>query len=346
MIDLILVVTALVTLSFLCSIMESVILSISRPYIRILLDSKKHYGSILKRMKDDINEPIAAILTLNTIAHTVGAAVAGAIAAELFGSRWMGLFSAILTLLILVLSEIIPKTIGARYWKLLSRPSAYLLRSLIFILKPLLVPMNFISRLFARADQGEQVSKAEIFNFMRMGYDQGVIEKSELMIMDNLLKLRDVRVKDIMTPRQVVEYLEPDQKIGDIRETVPGLNFSRIPLYNSRTNRIFGSVLRRDLMKLIHEKKFNKSIRSLSGKPEYIPDATSVLKLVKQFVKKGVHLGFVINEFGDYTGIVTLEDAIETLLGVEIVDEYDPVVDMRALALQKMAVRKKKGKKK
>ncbi|HNR86953.1 MAG TPA: hemolysin family protein [Spirochaetota bacterium] len=336
MFELTLIITLFTALSFLCSLLEAVILSVGRPYIQTLIDAKKKSGAILQRMKDDIDEPIAAILTLNTIAHTMGAAVSGAIAVEIFGSKWMGAFSAVLTVIILVLSEIIPKTIGARYWKRLSPVSAYLLRIMVTLLKPIIVPMNLLSRLIARGNHSDQVSKDEVFNFAKIGFRQGAIDSGEFVIIENVLKLKKVRVQDIMTPRTVVVSLDPDARVTHVADTASDLSFSRLPLYDSRSNTVHGVVLRRDIMNCLAEKKIKVSLRELSRKPEYVPGGMSVLALLSWFTKTGVHMGFVVNEHGDYIGVVTIEDAIESLLGVEIVDEFDPAVDMQAVARKKM----------
>ncbi len=335
MIELFLVVTGLLIISFICSVLESVILSITRSYIQLLVDKKTHSGIILKDLKNNIDRPIAAILTLNTISHTVGAAVSGAMALSIFGSQWIAFFSAILTLLILIFSEIIPKTIGTHYWKSLGPASAYMLKALIFILTPFIVPVNFLSRLFMHDDPASFVSKAEIYNFIRMGHKQGVIGASEFEIIENLFKLRDVKVKSIMTPRTVVFWLEPDLSVNELHKSKKKLNFSRIPLYDPLNIRITGIVLVRDIMNKIAEKKMDITLKSLSKKPEFVPETMSVLKLLNHLVSIKTHLGVVLNEYGDYTGIVTIEDAMETLLGMEIVDEFDPVVNMRALALKK-----------
>ena len=297
----------------------------------LLVDRKKKSGKILQVMKDKIDEPIAAILTLNTISHTMGAAISGALAIEIFGSNWMGLFSAVLTLLILIFSEIIPKTIGARYWKSLSPITAYFLRGMIFILKPIIVPINFISGFLAKGDPGAFVSKAEIYNFLRIGYHQGVLDTSEFDIIDNLLKLGSIRVKDIMTPRTVVFWLKPDQEVKEIVNTASKLNFSRIPIYEAGQNRVSGIVMRRDIMNAIADKKMDTPLEKFSIKPRFVLESISVLKLLNLLVKDSTHMAVVLNEFGDYIGIVTMEDAIETLLGSEIVDEFDTVVDMREL---------------
>ena len=338
MIELTLVVIGLLVISFTCSVLESIILSISRPYIQLLVDKKMRSGRILQELKHDIDKPISAILTLNTISHTVGAAVSGAMALSIFGSKWMALFSAVLTILILVFSEIIPKTIGAYYWKSLSPASAYILKTLIFILKPLIIPINFFSGLFMRENPASLVSKAEIYNYILMGYKQGALGASEFEIIENLFNLRDIKVKDIMTPRTVVFWLEQDLSIIDLHKDKTKLDFSRIPLYDPHKNAITGIVLRRDIMDKIAEKKMDTALKKISKKPEFVPESISVLNLLNNLVSKRTHLAIVLNEYGDYNGIVTIEDAVEALLGTEIVDEFDPAVNMRELA-------RKKGKK-
>ncbi len=348
MLELVLVITGLIAVSFLCSLLESVILSLSRPYIQVLVDRKRRSGTLLKKMKERIDSPIAAILTLNTISHTVGAAISGAIAVELFGVRWMGVFSAVLTFLILILSEIIPKTIGARFWKELSPASAYILRFMILVLTPLIIPINAISRLLTKGSIGDHVSKAEIYNFVRIGYHQGVLDQTELGLVENLFSLRDVRVKEIMTPRPVVTWLSGEQTVGELRGKAASLRFSRIPLYDGAENRVTGVVLRRDIMNRLAGKKHETTLASLGSKPEFIPETMTVLKLLTWMVNGRIHFAVVLNEFGDFVGIVTLEDAVETLLGMEIVDESDAVVDMRALAreLQRPKARDRAKKKK
>ena len=337
MFELIVVVFILIFVSFLCSILESVILSLTEPYIQLLIEKKNKSGKILEKLNQNIEEPITAILTLNTISHTTGATISGAIALQLFGSKWMALFSAILTFLILILSEIIPKTIGARHWKLLSPLSGYILRVMVFLMKPFILPMNFLTKFLSKSNDVDSVSKREIFNFMKIGFDEGVIELSEFEIIDNLFKLNKIKVKEIMTPRTVVFWLSPDTKIKEIIEKKIKLNFSRILLYDPSTNHVKGVVLRRDIMDEALVKKKNLKLESISSKPIYVPETLSVYKLLNQLVLNKNHLSVVVNEYGDYVGIVTLEDAIETLLGLEIVDEFDHNVDMRKLAINKKA---------
>jgi len=332
---LIIVVLSLLIVSFLCSILESVLLSLSKPYIQVLIDKKNRTGNILNKLKDNIEEPIAAILTLNTISHTVGATLSGALALRIFGSEWMALFSGILTLIILVFSEIIPKTLGAHYWKSLSPVSGYILKVMILVLKPFIVPVQFISKVLSRKDSVVLVSKQEIYNFIRIGYCEGVLESSEFKIIDNLFHLKTIKVSEIMTPRTVVSWLDCNLTIDEVLKQKLKLQFSRLPLYDARNNIIEGVVLRRDIMNRIADKKTKATLKSISSHPLFIPETQSVFRVMNQLIAGKLHLAIVLNEYGDFTGIITVEDALETLLGMEIVDEFDPAVDMRELARKK-----------
>ena len=303
--------------------------------LKFLIDRKNRSGRTLLSLKERIEEPISAILTLNTIANTVGATVSGALALQVFGSEWMALFSAALAFLVLTFSEIIPKTLGAHYWKSLGPFSAYMLKGMVLLLKPLIVPMNALSRWLRKGAAVPPMSKEEIRNAVRIGYYMGVLQPSEFEIMENLFRLRSVLVKDIMTPRTVAYWLPPDQKINDLFERRGEISFSRIPLYNAHENTIEGVVMRRDIMTKIAEQQTDLELKALARPPVFIIEKMTVYKLLNLLVSQGIHMAIVLNEYGDFTGIVTMEDAIETLLGKEIVDEYDEVVDMRELARKK-----------
>jgi CBS domain containing-hemolysin-like protein len=332
MVELILVVTGLLAVSFLCSILESVILSITRPYIEMMIHRGKGSGKTLKKMKSNIDEPISAILTLNTISHTVGAALSGALAIKIFGESWMGVFSAVLTFLILIFSEIIPKTLGATYWKKLSGPSAVILRVIIILLKPIIVPVNLLSSLLAGGAESKDISKEEILTFARLGYYQGSIRPSEYAIIDNLFHMQEIRVSSIMTPRTVVNWLPHKGTVDSALSKKDELPFSRYPLYDPDTNKVHGIVLRRDIMTLATKKKVTTPLKKIAMKAEMIPESTTVYRLLNMISESRNHMYIVLNEYGDYTGIVTLEDCIETLLGREIMDEFDAVPDMQRLA--------------
>ncbi len=333
------VVLTLVAISFLCSILESIILSVTEPYIHTLVENRARSGLILTALKKKINDPISAILTLNTIANTAGAAVAGGIALRIFGSEWMAAFSGVLTLMILVFSEIIPKTLGATYWKQLAPASAWILRGMVLVLKPVTVPVNWLSSLISRHDSAAHVTKMEVYNAVRLGFLQGVIESSEFEIMGNMLMLKETSVKKIMTPRTVVFMAAPDQTAASVLRGREYLQFSRIPLYDPKNNEVTGIVLRRDIILKVAHDEPDTLLHTMAKPPIFIPETISVFHLLQRLVKERVQLAVVINEFGDYTGIVTMEDVVETLLGKEIVDESDRVIDMRELAKRRMLER-------
>lgn len=333
------VVLALISISFLCSTLESVLLSISDPYIQTLIDRKRKVGPILARLKQRINDPISAILTLNTVANTAGAAVAGALALQIFGSRWMAAFSGILTFLILVFAEIIPKTLGASYWKALAPFSGWTLNGLVFLLRPITVPVNFLSGLISRKSPAHDVSKEEVLHAIRLGYLQGVIESSEFEIVSNLMKLKHLTVERVMTPRSVVFRLPSDATTHEAQKRSEFAQFSRIPLYNPQTDAITGIVLRRDIMMELAQDRLDTPLKDLAAEPLLVHENLSVYELLTRLITQQVHLAVVLDEYGSHTGVVTMEDAIETLLGREIIDESDKVVDMRELAKQRMRER-------
>ncbi len=335
MVVLILVVCVLLTVSFLCSMLEAVLLSVRYPYIQSLQDRKSRAGSLLLRFKEQIEEPISAILTLNTISHTIGAAVSGAMALQLFGSKWIALFSACLTFLVLICSEIIPKTLGAHYWKTLSPFAAYLLQGMVVGMKPILIPIRSLTGLLRGKDSEAGISKTDIINTIRIGYFQGVIQPSEFEIMHNLFQLQSIKVRDVMTPRTVVFWLSPDQTVEEILGQQERFYFSRIPLYNVDKDAVEGVVLRRDIMSQIAQKKTDLQVKTMARPPVFVPEKISVYKLLNQLIATKTHLAVVLDEYGGFIGVVTMEDAIETLLGKEIVDETDPVEDMRKLARKK-----------
>ncbi len=335
MINLVIVVFCVLGVSFICSLLEAIIFSVRRPYIQSLIDRKARSGRMLLKFKDKIEEPISAIITLNTIAHTIGAAISGAMALRIFGSKWVALFSGVLTFLVLVCSEIIPKTIGAHYWKSLGPFAAYLLQGMIIVMKPILIPLHYLTGLIARGESSEGMSKTDIVNSIRLGYRKGVIHPSEFRIMENLFQLRSIKVKEVMTPRTVVFWLAPDTVIGDLVQSHDQLQFSRIPLYDVQEDTVVGVVLRHDIMNQIAQQETKLEVKDLARPPDFVPENMSVFKLLNQLIMKKTHLAMVLNEYGDFIGVVAMEDAVETLLGREIVDEFDPAVDMRSLARSK-----------
>lgn len=334
MLSLIIVVFSLTFLSFICSLLEATILSVTRPYIQTLIEHKKKAGYLLNRQKNQINESLSSILTLNTISNTTGAAIAGSIALELFGNRWIAVFSVALTLLILIFSEIIPKTIGANYWKVLAPWSSWVLQVFIITLKPIVIPVNLLAKLISRKNPVSSITREDILSSLQLGHISGAIESSEFILANNLFKIQKTLIKEIMTPRTVVYTLPPEQTAKSVIHDIEFLHYSRIPLFDKLSDSITGVVLRRDIILSIAHGKPDIKLKDLASSPVFIPETLSVYTLLDRLISRKRHLAFIINEYGDYVGIATMEDAIETLLGREIVDETDLVIDMQELARQ------------
>lgn len=321
--------------SFLCSLLESVLLSLSRTYIGILLKKQSKSGLLLEKLKENINRPLAAILSLNTIANTVGAAGVGAVTYDLLGSNWVAIMSGILTLSILIFSEIIPKTIGAHYWKSLAVPSGYIIRGMMVFMYPFVVLLEVLSNWLKPEEKQDIVTKEDVIAMAEMGEDEGTIEEDESTIIENLLRLDNITAEEVLTPRSVVFALEKNLTVRQALDEHENLIFSRIPVYEETLDNIVGLVRRYNLLISKAEDKFDLTIEELSNPVHVVQEKDSVGSILDEFVRRREHLFVVKDEFGQFTGIITLEDAIETLLGIEIVDETDSVVDMRKLAVSK-----------
>jgi len=326
-----------VGVSFLCSILEAVLLSLTPSFIESLKDKKPKIARQLEKQKKNIDLSIGAILTLNTFAHTLGAAGVGAEAAKMFGSEYMFYISAVLTILILVFSEIIPKTIGAVYWKELSTISSHLIKMLVFITYPLLVVMNKITAVISKGRDKKLITREEFEATVNIGGSAGIIKENDSVIIENLLDLDTKKVKDIYTPRKVVftlskEELEESLEKKDVSnvDLQKIKEYSRIPIYDKDIDDIIGMVLSKEYF---HEYvSGNNDIEKLIKPVFRISENITVSKLLDMFLKKREHLFIVTDKFGQNEGIVTLEDAIETLLGREIIDELDNNIDMREFA--------------
>lgn len=331
---LLLIVYVLIALgfSFLCSIAEAVILSITHPYISVLDQQGNRAAPILRQMKLDINDPLAAILTLNTTAHTIGAAGAGAQAAVVFGSGYVGVASAVLTLMILVFSEIIPKTLGANYWRQLAPVTAYTLRFLIWILYPFVVMSALLTRLLSREGSHGHFRREEFTAMAKAGEEEGKLDLHESLILKNLFLLNETRVTDVMTPRTVVFSLDETLLVQDYFDKHHGSRFSRIPVYKENRDHVTGFVLRSDLLLSHARGNSETSLDVYRRDMTALPDTSSLQKAFEQFIEKRSHIMLVVDEYGSMSGIITLEDILETILGIEIVDEGDRIDDMRKLA--------------
>ena len=320
-------------ISFLCSLLESFILSVTHAHISLVSKDRPALGKKLSHFKENINQPLSAILSLNTIANTVGAASVGAITLVEFGSNWVAIMSGILTLCILIFSEIIPKTVGALYWKKILVPATFAVQVLIIMTYPLVVFLEFLSKWLAKAENEDKVSREEVIAMAELGEDEGTIEESESTVIENVLMLDDISVEEVLTPRSVVFAVNKTNSVREVLDKYDDIEFSRIPVYEDGLDNIIGIVRRHVLLKSKAEDQFDVTMGELAKPIHAVEENDSVGDVLDEFVKRREHLFMVKDQFGQVAGLITLEDAIETLLGVEIVDETDSVVDMRKLAL-------------
>ncbi len=330
--------------SGLCSIMEAVLLSAPQSFLIVKQDEGNKWATKFLALKSNVDKPLSAILSLNTVAHTIGAAGVGAQAVKVFGEEYFGIVSAVLTILILVVTEIIPKTIGARYWKNLAGFSSRVINWMILITYPLVFISAQITRLFSKKDGEKSISRAEISALTNLGADEGIFNEKEYKIIQNVLKLKDVNVTKIMTPRIVVEKMEETQTLNDFFMNKDLLHFTRILTYSGREEHITGYVLRQEVFEKIAEGKNEMQLENIRRDIVTISDKKTLFDVWEILLENKEHIAVIMDEFGGMEGIVTLEDVIETLLGFEIVDEDDTVADMQEYALKRWAERKNKYK--
>ncbi len=328
----ILIISLIITLgvSFLCSLLEATLYSTTMSYIESLPSDKKGVAN-LKKLKTNIERPIAAILALNTIANTAGAATVGAQAAEVFGNQYFGYCSAALTVMVLVFSEIIPKTIGSNFWRELCVPGGYIIRVIAFICFPLVVVSQFLTKLFTRK-KTQTVSREEVAALTNIGEREGVFKKNECNIINNLVRMDNVKIHSIMTPRTVVLAAQEDMPLEYFFKEKQYLVFSRIPVYTKDIDDITGFVLKTDV--LFHLANGDKHLKLKDIKRDILVcyGNTPITKFYDLMLGKKEQIALVIDEYGGMDGIVTLEDVIETILGSEITDESDKQIDMQAYA--------------
>ncbi|RPD96550.1 HlyC/CorC family transporter [Aureibaculum marinum] len=333
--------------SFLCSILEAVLLSISPTFINLKLKDGKAYASILEELKKDVDKPLIAILTLNTVAHTVGAILVGVQAEKAFGSgnNMVGIVSAVMTFLILVLSEIIPKTIGATYWKQLANFTANSLKIMVAILK--YTGVLWILQLFTRmvggkGHQGSILSREDFHAMADIAQEEGVFEESESKVIKNMITFNEVVAKNIMTPRTVMITYDEDKTVEQFFTEHPNLRFSRIPVYTKRTDNITGLVLKDEVFREMALENGDKKLSEIKRDIIVVHRNMPIPVLFEQLIESRNHMALVVDEYGSVNGLVTMEDVIETLLGLEIMDESDTDSDMQQLARKNWQKRAKK----
>jgi len=331
-----------VGVSFICSVLESVLLSINMSYVAVLEKERPSVGKLLRIQKENINKSIAGILILNTIANTLGAAAVGAQAAMVFGNDAVVIVSIILTFAILFLSEIIPKTIGAIYWKNLAPMASQFIRIFIWITYPIILTTLAVTNRISRgSDDANSLTKEELLESMLQSEDEGVIDEKESDVIENILNLDNIKVGEILTPRSVVFAIDENMTIKEVIETQEAIyKFSRIPVYKGTIEDVTGLVLTKKIFK---QARMDDSIKLKDIKKDMIAinENVPVSKALDMLIAKKDHMFLIMDNYDQTEGILTLEDCVETILGVEIMDESDTTEDMRELAKHKMKMKRK-----
>ncbi len=325
-------------ISFLCSILEAVVLSVTQTWVAVQKNNGTKAGELWSALKeDDAVGPLTAILTLNTISHTMGAAGVGSQVQLIYGDGALTLASILLTLAMLLLSEIVPKTIGAAYWKQLARPCGSLLRIVVWSMTILIVPIQILKRVLPKGELN-LVSRDDVAALADLGEERGVLNEDEEAIIHNLLRLRDIQVQDVMTPRTVMQTVHAESTVLEVTEAMPVLRFSRMPVLGEGTDDVLGLVLRSRILRASSNDEHGETMTDLMQPITRIRMEQSVEEALDLFLETKQHFALVTNEFGGTEGAVTLEDVFETLIGEEIVDELDEVEDMREYAREQAAL--------
>ena len=317
--------------SFLCSVLEAVLLSVTPGYVAAEAEHHPRRSRMLQNVTRDLDRSISSILILNTFAHTMGAAGVGAQAVKIYGEKWEGLIAFALTLAILYLSEIIPKTLGATFWKQLALPASFIIAGLVKLLFPFVWLSALITRLFSSTDRSA-ISRDELMAMTRLGERHGALRNQESELLQNIFGLRGTRTEDILTPRTVVAALAADNTVAQGLEQLGDRPFTRIPVFRTDIDDVTGIVFRSALLEAMREGREGQPLSDIAMPVFRVSEELPVLQLLDLFIKRREHLFLVEDSYGQTAGVVTLEDAIETLLGREIMDESDKVADMQQLA--------------
>ena len=324
-----------IAFSFLCSIVEAAFLSFSPTYLQVRKNEGKTWAKEIADLKQDVDKPLTALLTVNTVAHTVGSIMVGVEAEKIFGGGTaVGIVSALMTLAILIFSEIIPKTIGATYWQSLGNFTSKTLQIFIFPLKytGLLWLLQLTTRLIRKSGNEASITREEFLAMTTTAQEEGVFQENESSIIKNLLVFNSILAKDVMTPSSVAIMEDESMSIEAFHDKHPELKFSRVPLYREKTSNITGFVLKDDMLEALIEGQGQEPLGTIKRGIQLVRAETPIPELFNDFLVNRSHLAVVADEFGNTLGIVTMEDIIETLLGIEIMDEVDKVENMQVLA--------------
>ncbi|RDV11983.1 DUF21 domain-containing protein [Pontibacter diazotrophicus] len=319
--------------SFLCSVLEAVLLSITPSYISIASQEDPALGKDLEKFKDNVDRPLAAILTLNTFAHTIGAAGVGAQAQVLWGDAYLSVTSAVLTIIILIFSEIIPKTIGANHWRQLAPFTVRTLKVMIYSpLYPIIILSQFITKRLKNEKNRSVLSRADFTAMAEIGIKEGIFKKGESQIIRNILRFNKIMVRHVMTPRTVVVSAREDMSIIEFFRSFPDLRFSRIPIYRESLDDVSGYVLKDEVMYKLIQNEGDKPLKSIARKIQVVPEHMPIPTLFNRLMEHQDQVALVVDEYGGTAGLISIEDIIETLLGMEIIDEMDQIADLQKWA--------------
>ncbi|MCR5710314.1 MAG: CNNM domain-containing protein [Bacteroidales bacterium] len=331
-------------ISFLCSILESVLMSTPLSYITMREDEGFKPATRFMQYKEESARPLAAILALNTIANTVGAAGVGMQATKIGGDTLFGIMSAVTTILILVFSEIIPKTIGTSYYRNLMGFTTAVLRGLIVLMYPIVILIELVTRIVQKDDDEASVSREEVLAMANVGEEEGVIDEDENRIIQNVIKLDKIKAYDVMTPRVVAQTASENMTLKNFYKDKDYEHYSRIPVYSESPEFITGYILRSEALEYLAEDKFDMRLSEIKRDVTFFNDEVSVGKIWDALLAKKEQIALIIDEYGCFQGIITLEDIIETILGLEIIDENDEVSDMQQYARERWQRRAKRFK--
>jgi CBS domain containing-hemolysin-like protein len=326
-------------ISFLCSFMEATLLSTPLHFLKVKEEHGFKSASLFIRLRQDIEKPLSAILSMNTIANTIGAAGVGSQATIVFGELYFGIVSAILTILILVVSEIIPKTIGTLYWRQLSGPASKLIRITMILMWPFVMISVWITKLIAGRKNFHTTSREEFSALANIGTDEGIFGEKENILIQNIIRLKSVRTNEIMTPRVVVAAAEESMSLEDFLKNKDFLRFSRIPVFSEQSENITGYILRQNVFEKLAESSEGLQLKDIRRDIVIVHESIPLLRLWETLLAKKEYIALVIDEYGGFAGIVTMEDVVETLLGFEIIDEKDTISDMQEYARERWKMR-------
>lgn len=338
-ISLVVLIIAVFIVSFTCSLVEATLLSVQPAWIAIKSQKGRGYAKLIEKHKDELNKSIGAILTCNTFSNTMGASLIGSKVHEMYGETHITLFSVVLTILVLIFAEILPKILGTAHWKIFAPFAAYVIQFLIWVFYPAVKATERLGKWFG-ADEQPMVTREEMIMQAEIGAQEGAIMKNESTVIKNLLMLDNIYVSDIMTPRSVMFALESEMTVEDVGQKYKPIRFSRIPVYKNSLDYIIGMTHRYKILEALMQDQDKKTIGELTNPIQTVSEKMSVSQVIDFFIKQKEHIAIAVDEYGVITGLVSLEDAVETLLGVEIVDEFDSVTDLRQYALDQWQARK------